>query len=106
MNSKPIIHLSRIRLVTVVFAMLSIFATARDAAAHGGASPLSCADRSVSAAAVRAPQDVPAFVQCAYEYVQQMGFDEAKRAFHEDPRWNSGSISLVSHCKSLKIKMF
>ena len=92
MNSKPIIHLSRTRLVTVAVAMLSIFATARDAAAHGSASPLSCKDRSVSARALRAAQDVQAFVQCAYEYVQQMGFDEAKRAFRQDPRWNSGSI--------------
>ena len=49
-----------------------------------------CADRSVSAAAVADREDVQAFVQCAYEYVQEMGFDEARRAFHEDARWRSG----------------
>ena len=49
-----------------------------------------CADRSVVAGAVRTQGDVKAFVQCAYEYVQEMGFDEARRAFHEDERWKSG----------------
>ena len=62
--------------------MLSIFATARDAAAHGSASPLSCAERSVSAGAVRGPQDVPAFVQCAYEYVQQNSWVLTTRSGH------------------------
>ena len=49
-----------------------------------------CADRSVSARAVRTTQDVRAFVQCAYEFVQEAGFEEARRAFHEDERWKSG----------------
>ena len=38
------------------------------------------------------PEGVEAFVQCAYEYVQEMGFKEARRAFHEEARWRSGQI--------------
>ena len=51
-----------------------------------------CAKRSVSTAGIRTTEDVEAFVQCAYEYVQEMGFEEAYRAFHEDERWNSGQF--------------
>ena len=51
-----------------------------------------CADRSVSARAVRTTQDVQAFVRCAYEFVQEAGFEEARRAFHEDERWRRGQI--------------
>ena len=54
--------------------------------AQGAAEPLSCADRSVTASAVHTPEDVKAFVQCAYEFVQEMGFEEAHRAFNEDER--------------------
>ena len=60
--------------------------------AQGAAEPLSCADRSVTASAVRTTEDVQAFVQCAYEFVQEMGLEEARRAFHEDERWKSGQI--------------
>ena len=61
--------------------------------AQGGtAEPLSCADHSITARAVRSPEGVEAFVQCAYEYVQEMGFEEARRAFHEEARWRSGQI--------------
>ena len=60
--------------------------------AQGAAEPLSCADRSVTASAVRTPEDVKSFVQCAYEFVQEVGFEEARRAFNEDERWRSGSI--------------
>ena len=30
---------------------------------------LSCADKSIVASAVRTPEDIQAFVQCAYEFV-------------------------------------
>ena len=60
--------------------------------AQGGAEPLSCADKSITAIAVRTPEDVQAFVQCAYEFVREVGFEEASRAFHEDERWRSGPI--------------
>ena len=56
----------------------------------GGDEPLSCADKSVTASAVRTQEDIQAFVQCAYEFVQEVGFEEARRAFHEDVRWKSG----------------
>ena len=62
------------------------------AQASGAAEPLSCADRSIVASAVRTPEDVKSFVQCAYEFVQKMGFEESRRAFHEDARWRSGPI--------------
>ena len=39
----------------------------------GGDEPLSCADKSVTASAVRTQEDIQAFVQCAYEFVQEMG---------------------------------
>ena len=51
-----------------------------------------CADISVAASAIRTRGDVRAFVQCAYEYVQENGAVEAHRAFHEDERWKSGPI--------------
>ena len=60
--------------------------------AQGGAEPLSCADRSITASAVRTPENVQAFVQCAYEFVQEVGFEESRRAFHEDERWRNGPI--------------
>ncbi len=50
----------------------------------------SCADRYIVASAVRTTGDVQAFVQCAYEFVQEVGFEEARRAFNEDERWKSG----------------
>ena len=43
-----------------------------------------CAERSIVASAVRTTGDVQAFVQCAYEFVQEVGFEEARRAFNED----------------------
>ena len=57
----------------------------------GAAEAPSCADHSIVASAVRTPEDVEAFVQCAYDYVQEEGFSEARRAFNEDERWNSVS---------------
>ena len=58
--------------------------------AFGTDDPLSCADRSITANAVRTPEDARVFVQCAYEFVQEVGFEEARRAFNEDERWKSG----------------
>ena len=56
------------------------------------AEPIPCAEKSVSASAIRSVTDVEAFALCAYEYVQEMGFEEAYRAFHEDARWKSGQF--------------
>ena len=60
--------------------------------ALGQADPVSCDEKTVVASAVRTAEDVQAFVQCAYEFVQDVGFAEAYRAFHEDARWRSGPI--------------
>ena len=62
--------------------------------AFGSAEPLSCADRSVTARAVRTTKDVKSFVQCAYEFAQEVGFEKARQAFHEDERWRSGPTYL------------
>ena len=66
-----------------------LLAVAAPARANGGEPP-PCVDRSVTAAAVSTRQDVQSFVQCAYEFVQEVGFEEARRAFNEDVRWKSG----------------
>ena len=50
-----------------------------------------CDDHSISAGAVRTYEDVEAFVKCAYEFVQEVGFEEAHRAFHEEERWRKGA---------------
>ena len=54
------------------------------------ASEDTCADRSISAGAVRTQQDARTLTQCAYEFVQEVGFEEAHRAFNEEERWKSG----------------
>ena len=72
------------------FLILSTFLFA--ALVLGGDEPLSCANKSIVASAVRTTEDVQAFVQCAYEFVQEVGVEEARRAFHEDERWKSGQI--------------
>ena len=72
------------------FLILSTFLFA--APVLGGDEPLSCANKSIVASAVRTTEDVQAFVQCAYEFVQEVGVEEARRAFHEDERWKSGQI--------------
>ena len=60
--------------------------------AFGAAEALSCAEKSIAAGAVRTPEDVQAFVQCAYEFVQEVGAEAAGQAFNEDERWISGPI--------------
>ena len=59
---------------------------------HGNDEPLSCVDKSIVASAVRTQEDVQAFVQCAYELVQEVGTEAARQAFHEERRWRSGPI--------------
>ena len=83
-----------IRSAVLVSALLFVFssALAQEATSADVGAGVSCADRSVVASAVRTPQDVRAFVQCAYEHFQEMGLEEARRAFHEDEAWRSGSI--------------
>ncbi|MCY3778156.1 MAG: cache domain-containing protein, partial [Candidatus Aminicenantes bacterium] len=36
--------------------------------------------------------DVQALVQCAYEFVQEVGFESTRNAFHEEDRWRSGPL--------------
>ncbi|MDE0436216.1 MAG: ABC transporter substrate-binding protein [Bryobacterales bacterium] len=60
--------------------------------AFGSTETLSCSDYSITAGAVHTREDVQAFVQCAYEFVQEAGFEEARRAFHEDERWRRGQV--------------
>ena len=54
------------------------------------ASASSCSDNYVTAIAIRTPEDLRAFVQCAADYVNEHGTEEARRAFHDDARWRHG----------------
>ena len=76
---------------TLLLVPFMLLAAAPALASHPDSEALTCADRSISAKAVRTTADVQAFVQCAYEFVQEMGFEESRRAFHEDERWRSGA---------------
>ncbi len=69
--------------------LISMFAVLPMFGAHEA---VSCTEHSIAARAVRTPEDIQAFVQCAYEYVRAKGFSEARRAFNEDERWNSGQF--------------
>ena len=60
-----------------------------------------CDEKSVSAAAIRTREDVESFVQCAHEYVQARGTQEAHRAFHEDERWRSGQFYVFVGARAL-----
>ncbi len=80
------------RLPLFLIPLILVCTAAPALVAQGDAEPLSCADRSITASAVRTTEDVQAFVQCAYELVQEVGFEEARRAFNEDERWKSGPI--------------
>ncbi len=55
----------------------------------GIAQTRTCDENSVVASAIRTRADVQAFVQCAYEYAQEMGTAAAREAFHEEGRWKS-----------------
>ena len=51
---------------------------------------ISCSDHRIAASAIRTTNDIEAFVWCAYEFVQEVGTAEARRAFNEDERWWQG----------------
>ena len=75
----------------MALAVFSISCSPVAVSAAAGTYP-DCEDRSVAASAVRSRSDVRAFVQCAMEYLQEHGTQEAYRAFHEDGRWRHGPI--------------
>ena len=73
------------------FPMLLTFVVAAPAfGAQEGSQPPTCEDSSIVASAVRTEEDIRVFVQCAYEFAQQEGLEEARRAFNQDARWKSG----------------
>ena len=82
--------------LTAIVGLLLIFAVSQSVPAprapQVGTEPLACADKFIVASAVRTTEDVQAFVRCAYEFVQEVGFEQARQAFHEDERWRSGPI--------------
>ncbi len=78
---------SKLSVFVILFLFLGI-----PSQAVGAGDPVSCDEKTVVASAVRTTDDVQAFVQCAYEFVQDVGFAEAYRAFHQDARWRSGPI--------------
>jgi len=71
---------------------LTLVVAAPAVGAEVGSQAPTCEDRSVVAGSVRTEEDIRVFVQCAYEYAQQEGLEEARRAFNQDARWKSGSI--------------
>ena len=77
---------------TKVIAPLAALMLAGAAAPASAADPVPCIEKMVAAPAIRSTEDVEAYVQCAYEYAMEMGFEEARRAFHEDERWKSGQF--------------
>ena len=72
--------------------MLVLVVAAPAAGAQESSQPPTCEDSSIVAGAVRTEEDVRVFVQCAYEYAQKEGLEEARRAFNQDARWKSGPI--------------
>ena len=57
----------------------------------------SCAERYVTARAIRSREEIPAFVRCAAEYALEHGETEARRAFNEDVRWKHGQTYVFVH---------
>ena len=80
------------RLPCLLILLALAIAAAPAFGAQGGTEPVTCAEKTIVAGAVRTQGDVQAFVQCAYEHVVEVGFAEARRAFNEDARWKSGPI--------------
>ena len=72
--------------------LLTLVAAAPAAGAQVGSQPPTCEDSSIVASTVRTDEDIRVFVQCAYEFAQKEGLEEARRAFNQDARWKSGSI--------------
>ena len=71
--------------------LLILLASMFSAQSFGFAQTRTCDENSVVASAIRTRADVQAFVQYTYEYVQEMGIEAARAAFHEEGRWRSGA---------------
>ena len=56
-----------------------------------------CADNFIVAGSIKSRRDIQAFVECAWEYAIEHGPEEARRAFHEDPRWRQGQFYVFAH---------
>ena len=76
----------------IYFTKASVTFTPEDAARRGN-----CADDYVTARAIRSREELPAFVECAAEYVWKYGESEARRAFNEDVHWNDGQVYVFVH---------
>ena len=72
--------------------ILTLVVAAPAVGAEVGSEAPTCAESAIVAGSVRTEEDIRVFVQCAYEYARQEGLEEARRAFNQDARWNSGSI--------------
>lgn len=62
----------------------------------------SCEDRTVTSGAIRSRDQIPAFVQCAAEYVMEHGADEARRAFNEDGVWQHDETGIYVFVDALR----
>lgn len=50
-----------------------------------------CQEAEISASQVTTERDVKLFVECAAAFLEEVGPDEARRAFNEDVRWKHGA---------------
>lgn len=50
-----------------------------------------CQEAKISASQVTTERDVKLFVECAAAFLEEVGPDEARRAFNEDVRWKDGA---------------
>ena len=75
--------------------LLTLAAAVPAVGAEVGSEAPTCEESAIVAGSVRTEEDIRVFVQCAYELVQDVGAKAARRAFHQEERWRSGSIYVV-----------
>ena len=75
--------------------LLTLVITVPAVGSEVGSDAPTCEESAIVAGSVRTEEDIRVFVQCAYELVQEVGTEAARRAFHQDERWRSGSIYVV-----------
>ena len=73
----------------LLFQFLAVWSLAAAGATTHAAQP--CQDAKISASQVTTERDVKLFVECAAAFLEEVGPDEARRAFNEDVRWKHGA---------------
>ena len=73
----------------LLFQFLAVWSLAAAGATTHAALP--CQDAKIRASQVTTERDVKLFVECAAAFLEEVGPDEARRAFNEDVRWKHGA---------------